>query len=87
MRFEPVPTDVEMGPDGMLYVSTLPGGPEDGSLGANGSVYRVDPRSGRATWLAGGMHGATGLAVHGRDIVVAEMFAGEVSVIRKGTTT
>ena len=43
-RFEPVPTDVEVGPHGMLYVSTLPGGPEDPSLGARGSVYVVNPR-------------------------------------------
>ncbi|HEY1739045.1 MAG TPA: ScyD/ScyE family protein, partial [Acidimicrobiia bacterium] len=33
-RFEAVPTDVEMGNDGNLYVSTLPGGPEDATLGA-----------------------------------------------------
>ena len=31
--FEPVPTDVEVADDGTLYVSTLPGGPEDPSLG------------------------------------------------------
>ena len=28
-NFEPVPTDVEVGKDGWLYVTTLPGGPED----------------------------------------------------------
>ena len=39
--FEAVPTDVEVGKDGWLYVSTLPGGPEDPSLGARGRVYRV----------------------------------------------
>lgn len=31
--FEPVPTDVEIGPDGWLYVTLLPGGPEEQSLG------------------------------------------------------
>ena len=36
--FEPVPTDVEVH-DGLLYVTTLPGGPEDPSLGARGKVY------------------------------------------------
>ena len=41
--FEPVPTDVEIGPDGWLYVCSLPGGPEDGSLGAQGRVYKVNP--------------------------------------------
>ena len=34
--FESVPTDIEVGTDGFLYVTSLPGGPEDGSLGANG---------------------------------------------------
>ena len=55
--FEPVPTDVEQGPGGKLYVSTLPGGPEDGSLGPLGSVYLVDPRSGSVTLLAAGFSG------------------------------
>ncbi|MFI5426114.1 ScyD/ScyE family protein [Aeromicrobium sp. UC242_57] len=32
-RFEFVPTDVEKGGDGKLYVTSLPGGPEDASLG------------------------------------------------------
>jgi hypothetical protein len=40
-RFDSVPTDVEVGPDGWLYVSTLPGGPEDESLGARGSVAEI----------------------------------------------
>jgi hypothetical protein len=43
---EAVPTDVEIGFDGSLYVSTLPGGPEDPSLGARGGVYKVDPWTG-----------------------------------------
>ncbi|WP_421734905.1 ScyD/ScyE family protein [Cellulomonas sp.] len=46
-NLEPVPTDVELGHDGWLYVSTLPGGPEDGSLGPIGSVYKVNPWTGR----------------------------------------
>ncbi len=39
---EPVPTDVEVGPGGDLYVSLLPGGPLDGFGGERGSVVRVD---------------------------------------------
>ena len=31
--FEPVPTDVEIGQDGWLYVTSLPGGPESPALG------------------------------------------------------
>lgn len=84
-NFEAVPTDVEQGPHGMLYVSTLPGGPEDPSFGARGSVYLVNPWTGRATLVATGFAGATNIAVDptGR-IYVAELFAGRISVISRG---
>ncbi len=83
--FEPVPTDVERGEDGMLYVSTLPGGPEDPSLGARGSVYRVDPRTGRSRLVATGFLGATDLAVGDDDeIYVTEFFGGKVDRIVHG---
>ena len=87
-RFEPVPTDVEVGPDGLLYVSTLPGGPEDPSLGARGAVYKVNPSTGKVWKLAGGLLGATNLAV-GPDgtVYAAELFSGRVSVVTKGTVT
>jgi hypothetical protein len=82
ITLEPVPTDVELGPGGMLYVSLLPGGPEDGSLGANGRVYRVDPRTGSATQLAGGFFGAPNVAVGaGGTDDVAELFGSRVSAI------
>lgn len=84
-NFEPVPTDVEVAPNGQLYVSLLPGGPEDPSLGARGSVYRVGPMSGQATRVAGGFLGATNLALGpDRTIYVAELFAGRISTIRNG---
>lgn len=80
--FEPVPTDVELGPDGMLYVSLLPGGPEDASAGMRGKVMRVDPRSGAMEEVAGGFLGAVDLAVApDGTIYVAELFAGQVSRI------
>ena len=60
---EPVPTDVEIAGDGSLYVSTLPGGPEDPSLGARGSVYKVNPFTGRTTQIATGLAGAMNLAI------------------------
>jgi hypothetical protein len=84
-RFEAVPTDVELGTDGMLYVTTLPGGPETPALGARGSLYRVDPRSGAYTRIAGGIIGATNVAVADDGaIYVTEFFAGRVSRIVRG---
>ena len=82
--FEPVPTDVEVH-GGMLYVTTLPGGPEDPSLGARGRVYTVDPDTGDATLLGKGFAGATDLAVspNGK-VYVTELFGGRVSTIKDG---
>lgn len=83
--FESVPTDVEVGRDGFLYVTTLPGGPEDPSLGARGSVYRVNPRTGASRQVATGFLGATNLAIdrHGR-MFVTELFAGRVAKVKHG---
>jgi hypothetical protein len=85
-RFEAVPTDVEVGPHGMLYVSTLPGGPEGPALGARGSVYVVNPATGASHRIATGFDGATNVAVSpGGTVYVAELFGGRISVIRHGT--
>ena len=89
-RFEPVPTDVEFGPDGWLYVTSLPGGTEDASLGARGAVYKVNPYTGAVRKVAGGFVTATGLAVSKSGTVyVAELFGGaegtgQVSVVKRG---
>lgn len=86
---EPVPTDVEVGRHGKLYVTSLPGGAEDDSLGANGAVYRVDPRNGEVELVADGFLGATNLAVApNRTIYVTELFAGRLSAVsRSGDVT
>lgn len=79
--FEPVPTDVEVGRHGDLFVTTLPGGPE---TGARGSVYRVNPRNGRSHLVATGFAGATNLALHRGRIYVSEFYAGQISTVSKG---
>ena len=60
--FEAVPTDVEVRGH-KAYVTTLPGGPEDPSLGARGKVYRVNLLNGNMKLLAKHFLGATGVAV------------------------
>ncbi len=84
-NFEPVPTDVEVGRDHMLYVTTLPGGPEDGSAGANGSVYRINPRTGQTTRIATGFSGAVNLALSPfGTIYVSELYANRISRVHNG---
>jgi DNA-binding beta-propeller fold protein YncE len=88
-NFEPVPTDVELGKHGRLIVSLLPGGPEDPSLGARGSVVEITPWNGRIRTLAGGLAGATDVAVSpSGDVYVAELFGDRVSKLtRNGPVT
>lgn len=79
---EPVPTDVEVGPDGFWYVSSLPGGPE---LPGTGSVFRVDPSTGAVSLVARGFSGAVDLAVaDDGTIYVAELNANRISSISDG---
>ncbi|MEV7637947.1 ScyD/ScyE family protein [Pseudarthrobacter enclensis] len=77
--FEPVPTDVEVAPDGRLFISSLPGGPEDPSLGARGAIFRVNPWNGRTKVWAEGILSPTGLAVSDDgDVYVASLFGGKI---------
>lgn len=83
--FEPVPTDVEVDKDGMLWVSTLPGGPESPGLGKRGSVYKVNPWKHTSTRVATGFAGATNLAVGDYGgVFVTELFGGRVSKLWQG---
>ncbi|WP_298458873.1 ScyD/ScyE family protein [uncultured Cellulomonas sp.] len=84
---ESVPTDVEVGTDGWLYATSLPGGPEGPGLPL-GAVYRVHPRSGAVELVARAFSGATNLAVGPKgEIFVTELFGGKVSVIPRGSST
>ncbi|MFF2271361.1 ScyD/ScyE family protein [Agromyces sp. NPDC058136] len=89
-RTEPVPTDVELGPDGWLYVTSLPGGPETPEFGPRGNVVKVDPSTGEVAPVAAGFNGATGLAVAPNGtIFVAELFggpafSGQVAIVKPG---
>ncbi|WP_394249577.1 ScyD/ScyE family protein [Arthrobacter pityocampae] len=80
---EPVPTDIEFGPDGLLYLTSLPGVPEDPTLG---SVRSFDPESGDVELVVSGLTSPTGLAFDRRgNLFVAELFANRISVIPAGT--
>jgi sugar lactone lactonase YvrE len=73
-----VPTDVEMGPDGYLYVSGL------GAF-AQGHIYKVNARTGKIVRTWGGLPPLTGLAI-GRDgtIYAASFVSDTVLRIRHG---
>ncbi len=82
---EPVPTDVEVGPDGYWYVSSLPGGPE---LPNTGSVFRINPNNGAVSLVARGLSGAVDLAVAADGtIYVAELDANRISSISNGVVS
>ena len=73
--FEAVPTDVAVGSDGWLYVTSLPGGPEDPAMGARGAIYKVDPDGDEVELVADDILTPTGLALADNgDMYVASLF-------------
>jgi len=83
---EPVPTDVEVGPKGKLYVSTLPGGL--GLGGPFGSIYTINPKTKKAKLLTTGLIAPTGLAVRADGTVyVTQLFLGKIGKIEPGSST
>jgi hypothetical protein len=73
--FEAVPTDVVVGSDGWLYVTLLPGGPEDPTLGPRGAVFKVDPDGGDVELVVEDIMTPTGLALDDDDnLYVASLF-------------
>ena len=84
-RFEPVPTDVEVGPDGHLYVTALTAATD--LVGAGGVLYRISS-SGTPVQIAAGFVGATNLAISPSGaIYVANLFSGQISKVARGRTT
>lgn len=81
---ESVPTDVEQGPGGGLFVTT-----EGGGLGEQiplGAVYRIDRASGKIKPVATRLMTPTGLAVKANgDLLVAELFAAKIALIKHGS--
>ena len=63
---------------------------EGGGLGEQvplGSVYRIDPRTGRTKAVATQLMTPTGLALTPKgDLLVAELFAGRIARIKKGSS-
>jgi hypothetical protein len=78
--FEPVPTDVEVAPDGQLVVTELVGATEGPGFGGQSRVYVVDPSDGSMRLVAKRLAGAVGVAIAGDgNYLVSQLFANEVS--------
>jgi hypothetical protein len=85
---EAVPTDVEEGPDGSLYVTSLPGGPGVADGAAAGRLLRVLILTGQVSVVADGLDDPVGVAVSDTgDVYVSELQADRISRIAAGTTT
>jgi hypothetical protein len=86
-NFESVPTDVELGPWGQLYVSTLASDPGPPTPIATGSVWAIGADS-KAYRIATGFSEATNIAVDpAGHIFVAELGAGQITELWHGHKT
>ena len=85
---EAVPTDVEAGPYGSLYVTTFPGGPSRADGRPVGALWRVLPLTGQAEPVATGLDTPVGIAVDpgSGDVYVSELQANRVVRIAAGTS-
>lgn len=82
---EPVPTDIERGPGGKLYVTTLGGGAGE-SLPV-GAIYRINPRTGHVKAVLRGLSAPVGLAIRpsGR-MYFSQLFSGGIFTAKAGSS-
>ncbi|MBA2953976.1 ScyD/ScyE family protein [Nocardioides sp. CGMCC 1.13656] len=82
---ESVPTDLALGSDKRLYVTT-----EGGGLGEQfplGAIHKVNIKTGKTKQVVGGLFGPVGIAIAGNDdMYVSQLFGGKISRIKHGTT-
>lgn len=81
---ESVPTDIALGSDKRLYVTT-----EGGGLGEQmplGSIYRMNITSGKTKKVVGGLFAPVGIAIAANDdMYVSQLFGGKISRIKHGS--
>ncbi|WGL51569.1 ScyD/ScyE family protein [Nocardioides sp. BP30] len=86
--FEPVPTDVEVGSNGTVYVTSLPGGPEGPQSGARGSVFAISAHAayhGNFRLHPGHHHGNGYYGHQARQVVTGLMSPTGLAVAPHGT--
>ena len=82
--FEPVPTDVEVGPDGNYYVSTLPGSEAPG----DGAIWMINAATGQLSQVAGGLFTPVDIAISDDGtIYVAELYPGRIAIVSGGAVS
>lgn len=83
--FEGVPTDVEVGPDGRLFVSAVPGGAAHDIAPPQGAVYRVDTLTGAVELYADELITPTGIALDAAgSLYIASLFGPGILKVAPG---
>ena len=83
--FEGVPTDVEVGLDGWLFVSAVPGGAAQDIAPPQGAVYRVDTVTGAVELYADDLITPTGIALDAAgSLYIASLFGPGILKVAPG---
>jgi hypothetical protein len=87
VAFEAAPTEVEVAPDGSVYVAGLPR-LASGKQADRSVIYKINPKSGKTKRLSQRYAGSVDLAVGtGGRLFVARPEADKISVIKKGRSS